>query len=1104
MTLVAAGGVCALLWLLGWLARPDLETVEGLYEEQQLEAVQEERSWALDPDAANRPRIQKEVDYAEYASAHWRPRGESPILAELVAEGKLPPVAERVGPEPVVVEGRERGLAPDDEARKAYDNRPKYGGSWVYISSNPGDISTVINSRLSYVALLRWSPQGEPLVPHVARSWTVSPDNREFTFELRRGIKWSDGTPFTADDVMYWWEAEAKCEELTQIPPALMTVQGELGTVEMLGPHTVKFSFPKPYGMFLENLATWQGRVVADCPRHYLEQYHPQRGDKKLIEKAMAARKLPTAVALYREIKRPVNPEHPRLWPWVYRTHKARPPQVFVRNPYYFMVDRAGNQLPYIDRLVFDTKSSDMIGLAASNGELTLQGRHISNSDYTMLMSQREQGNYRVLHWKAGVSEMTVWPNINRRQDDVKSRWKHKLLNDKRFRQALSLAIDRKSIIESEYNNMVEASQVAPLPGSPFHVPEASGAFTEYDPKRANALLDAIDLPWDGPYRTFPDGTEMSFFLDVASSYGGERTGPTHVMINNWRDIGVRVILRLRSRNQFGQERINLLHDLDVWSGHGFLRPLAGPEPFAGGPFAMAYSDWYKRGGLYLPDDHPRVNVPRAKRPPEGHPLLKNMRIFESALAEQDVRKQAAIFREAMKAGAEQCWSINISTPPPQLVVAKKDLHNVPPRAVYIWEYLSPANTGIETFFFDNPAAPEGVAEQTKQEIAKVTPPSYSVSGQAKAEETGGVGLIVKTVLAILAAGGILAAAVLHPYIGRRLVIMVPTLVVISVVVFSIIQLPPGDYLENRILMLQMSGDEAEIAEAEGLRKVFHLDKPMVERYARWMGLYWFGTFDQGDEGLLQGNLGRRMEDGKSVNDIIGDRILLTFLMSLGTILFTWAVAIPIGIYSAVKQYSAGDYVLTFIGFIGMCIPPFLLALLVMYAGRAWFGLAFSGLFSPRYAAQEAWTWGKFTNLLSHLWVPVVVLGVGGTAGMIRVMRGNLLDELKKPYVTTARAKGVRPMKLLFKYPVRLALNPFISGIGALFPMLVSGGAIVAMVLSLPTVGPLMLQALQLEDMYLAGSMLMVLSLLGVIGTLVSDLLLLWLDPRIRFQGGGR
>ena len=218
----------------------------------------------------------------------------------------------------------------------------------------------------------------------------------------------------------------------------------------------------------------------------------------------------------------------------------------------------------------------------------------------------------------------------------------------------------------------------------------------------------------------------------------------------------------------------------------------------------------------------------------------------------------------------------------------------------------------------------------------------------------------------------------------------------------------------------------------------------------------------------------------------------------------TWSIALPIGVYTAVRQYSVGDYVVTFIGFIGMCVPNFLLALLLIYLSSRFLGINISGLFSSEFSAQPEWTWGKVFDLLAHIWVPVLVIGFAGTASMIRVMRGNLLDELRRPYVTTARAKGLPPIRLLIKYPLRLALNPFISGIGILFPQLISGGAIVALVLSLPTVGPLLLHALMSEDMYLAGSLLMVLSILGIFGVLVSDLLLLALDPRIRMQGENR
>jgi len=302
---------------------------------------------------------------------------------------------------------------------------------------------------------------------------------------------------------------------------------------------------------------------------------------------------------------------------------------------------------------------------------------------------------------------------------------------------------------------------------------------------------------------------------------------------------------------------------------------------------------------------------------------------------------------------------------------------------------------------------------------------------------------------------------------------------------------------------LETKGEELDMRKIEDLREMFDLEESLTVRYLNWIGLRWFVTFEEADRGLLQGDMGLSMESQNRVNDVVGDRILLTLAISLGAILFTWLLALPIGVYSAVRQYSAGDYVATFVGFVGMSVPNFLLALILMYLSNLYFGVPISGLFSAEFAAQSYWNWPKFVDLLKHLWVPVVVLGVTGTAGMIRIMRGNLLDELKKPYVITAMAKGVRPLKLLIKYPVRLALNPFISNLGALFPQLVSGGAIVALVLSLPTVGPLLLRALQMEDMYLAGSMLLVLSTLGIVGTLVSDLLLLILDPRIRMEQGG-
>ena len=326
-------------------------------------------------------------------------------------------------------------------------------------------------------------------------------------------------------------------------------------------------------------------------------------------------------------------------------------------------------------------------------------------------------------------------------------------------------------------------------------------------------------------------------------------------------------------------------------------------------------------------------------------------------------------------------------------------------------------------------------------------------------------------------------------YLVHRLLIMIPTLLAISLVVFVIIQLPPGDYLTSYINELQSQGEAVDEAKIAFLREQYGLDKPWWQQYLVWL------------IGMLQGDFGFSFEHNQPVSEVVGDRLWLSFLVSFTTILFTWALSFPIGVYSATHQYSWGDYSLSFVGFLGLAIPNFLLALLLLYLGNRWFGTSVGGLMDDKFIGQ-AWSWGKFLSVLEHLWVPVVVIGTSGTAGMIRRLRANLLDELQRQYVVTGLAKGLKPNKLLLKYPLRMSLNPFIADIGNLLPQVISGAVIVSVVLSLPTTGPMLLRALQSQDMYLAGSFLMFLSLLTVIGVFISDVLLAMLDPRIRLGGG--
>ena len=327
-------------------------------------------------------------------------------------------------------------------------------------------------------------------------------------------------------------------------------------------------------------------------------------------------------------------------------------------------------------------------------------------------------------------------------------------------------------------------------------------------------------------------------------------------------------------------------------------------------------------------------------------------------------------------------------------------------------------------------------------------------------------------------------------YIIRRIIFMIPTVLIISMLTFVVIQLPPGDYLTKIVSQLEEQGQTIARAELDALKARYGLDKPLYIQYWRW---FW--------PIITEGDFGRSFSYNMPVADMIWSRMGFTVMLSFVTLLFTWIVSLPIGIYSAIKQYSIGDYVSTFFGFIGLAIPSFIFALVLMYVSFKYFGTSIGGLFSPDMVSAP-WSWARFLDMLSHLWIPVIVLGTAGTANMIRTMRANLLDEKRKTYVMAARARGLPETKMILQYPVRVAMNPFISTIGSSFANLFSGSTVTAIVLSLPMCGPMLIEALRTQDMYLAGSFLFIMSILTVIGTLISDILLAIVDPRIRYGKG--
>mgnify|MGYP001183895291 FL=1 len=325
-------------------------------------------------------------------------------------------------------------------------------------------------------------------------------------------------------------------------------------------------------------------------------------------------------------------------------------------------------------------------------------------------------------------------------------------------------------------------------------------------------------------------------------------------------------------------------------------------------------------------------------------------------------------------------------------------------------------------------------------------------------------------------------------FIVNRLILALITIWVVTVISFALIQLPPGDYITSYVAQLMTQGEVVSDLEAKALRQQYGLGDPFVIQYYKWL------------EKAAVGNYGISMEYQRPVTEVIGDRLFLTAILALAAAVFTYAIAVPIGVISAVKQYSITDYVATFLGFLGLAVPNFLLALALLYFGFVLFDANIGGLFSPEYASAP-YSIGKIIDLLAHLWMPALVLSIAGTAQVIRVLRANMLDELRRPYVVTARAKGLGEWKVILKYPLRVALNPVISTLGYLLPTLVSGSIIVSIVMSLPTLGPLLLRALIAQDMFLSGTIVLMIGIMTVIGTFISDLLLAWVDPRIRMEG---
>ncbi len=1041
-------------------------------------------------DLDNAPDFWVDVDYDEGEGAPWWPKQQSPFFDELVTAGKLPPLIERIGPEPVVYQGF-KGIG-------------QYGGDWWHLASDIDAVRLFMQYFANNNTLVRYAPYGDPIRPHLAKRVEHNDDYTVWTVHLRRGVRWSDGHPFTAADIMFWWEHVANDPQTGWIPET-MRVAGQPGRIEKEDDFTLLYIFPEENPGFLNRQASAAGSLYMAGPAHYLRQFHHRLGDQELV-RAISRETNQSSENVLRDRNHIMNPERPSLSPWLLRTYRSNGPWTLVRNPYYFAVDPEGNQLPYMDRVVFRQIHQQLHPKTIVEGSVS--AILASGTDYASLMSQREVGGYSVRHWYVGGGGMSILPNrqLPVSDKDPTSAARRDLLRNPAFRRALSVAINRQPIIDAEFEGVGIPSNPGPGPGQVGYDLEHLRTHAEFDPEQANTILDRLGLTRrdNEGFRTLPDGRRLSFRLV------GSDAGAALSVREDWKRVGIRLVVQQKPHRLMLMEMLRA--DFLV-AGQG----TGGADNWGALGAGAPYWNWYYRGGLHGDEEALRLPI-------QPGPLEKTlMRMGNRASVTPDPEEKEELIKEIMRYAREQVWSIGIvsqATVGNQAQFVVKDgLRGVPDMIFSSFTHGTPNNAAPETWHWEDPGTVNGRpasqsylddrAASIRDEIQHITLPPRQVgptTGQATTTPTKiNLGWLVQFAIWTIIALFILLSALRHPFVIRRLALMVPTLFVISIIIYAGIQLPPGSYLDTRIMSLEEQGlTEVAIREAEELREKFHLDDGGVKNYFRWSGLLWFTSFAPADRGLLQGHMGFSMVDGNRVNDLMGDRLLLTFVISLGTILFTWAVAIPIGVYSAVRQYSKIDYALTILGFLGMCIPGFILALVMMLLSRQLFGVTITGLFSDQFAMQDYWNWAKFVDLLKHLWVPVVVIGTAGTAGMIRVMRANLLDELKKPYVVTARAKGVRPVNLLFKYPFRLALLPFVSGIGGILPSLISGGAIVAIILSLPTIGPMLLDSVMHEDVYMAGSLLFLLSSLTVIGVLISDLLLMVLDPRIRMGGESR
>jgi len=601
---------------------------------------------------------------------------EAPMLAEKVKAGALPSVEKRLPTAPAVV--------------KPEDRPGQYGGTWRRAYTGLSDL--VGARRVLYDPLVRWSPDYK-ILPNLAAKWEISEDGRVFTFHLVQGVRWSDGEPFTAEDILFYVEDILQEKELTPTLPKWIAPTGTLPKVTKAGDYTVRFEFEKPYTLFLEQLACPHGMALVCKPRHYLKKFHKKYAKPEELEALLKEYKASTWAKLFQDVSDLqramfVSKDLPSICAWV--TTVPAPAKRFVmeRNPYYWKVDTEGNQLPYIDTVVHDLQAeSQTIVLKAIAGEIDMQGRRLGGmQNSVLLLASQGEGKYRLVPKTSTASVgLLLAPNLNHKDPAMKA-----IFSDPRFRKALSHAINRKEINKIVYRGKGIPRQAAPLKESHFYSPTYEKAYLEYDPNKAAALLDEMGLKVGaGGKRQRPDGKPLQISLDVMVSIQSW-VDMAEIVASNFKAVGIETEVKSESMELFRQRTQSAAHDIALWSGDGGIEVLLEPRwyfPYSSESLnAPLYAQWFQSGG---------------KKGEEPPPAIKDMmETYNQITGTVSEEKKRELFGKILKANEENLWVIGLVHDPPDYYVVSKDMYNVPKKDFQSWIYPNPGPIHPEQFFF--------------------------------------------------------------------------------------------------------------------------------------------------------------------------------------------------------------------------------------------------------------------------------------------------------------------------------------------------------------------------------------------------------------------